>query len=193
MTNDALIPYADALATVWNAVKPLPVETVALDRTLGRFLARPVKARAHSPRFEQSAMDGYAVRMADVRGATPKKPVTLALTDEMPAGDQRSLTLKKGTTMKVFTGSRLPRGTEAVVMKERVTPGDGTAAIAWKVGEGDHIRRVGEEYRRGDTILPAGLKCRQLLASHANGAGPARVFAARRSRWSMRAQCEDRV
>lgn len=157
MTND-MIPYADALKIVWETVKPRPIETVALDRTLGRHLARPVKARAHSPRFEQSAMDGYAVRMADVKRARPDRPVTLALVGELPAGDARAMTLKPGTTVKVFTGSRLPRGTEAVVMKEWVTPGEGTAAIAWKVGEGDHIRRVGEEYRRGDAILPAGLK-----------------------------------
>jgi len=155
---DAMIPYADALAIVWGKVRPLPIETVPLDKSLGRWLARDVKARAHSPRFEQSAMDGYAVRMADVQGCTRKKPVTLDLVDEMPAGDQRSLTLKRGTTMKVFTGSRLPRGTEAVVMKEYVTPGKGNATIAWKVGKGDHIRLVGEEYRRGDLILPAGLR-----------------------------------
>ena len=118
---NAMIPYADALKIVWDTVKPLPIETVALDKTLGRWLARDVKARAHSPRFEQSAMDGYAVKMADVRGCTPNISVTLDLVDEMPAGDQRALTLKSGTTMKVFTGSRLPRGTEAVVMKEWVT------------------------------------------------------------------------
>ena len=103
MKNDAMIPHEDALNIVWGAVKPLPVETVPLDRALGRFLARPLKARAHSPRFEQSAMDGYAVRMADVRGATAKKPVTLRLAGEMPAGDARTLTLKPGTTVKVFT------------------------------------------------------------------------------------------
>ena len=82
----------------------------------------------------------------------------LDLADELPAGDQRTVTLKPGQTVKVFTGSRLPRGAEAVVMKEYVTLEDGRAAIAWKVAAGDHIRRVGEEYRRGDVILPAGIR-----------------------------------
>jgi len=154
-----LIPYPEALRIVLENIRPLPTETVPVDKALGGFLARPVKAPAHSPRFEQSAMDGYAVHMADVAGARPGHPVTLELADELPAGDQRSVTLKPGQTVKVFTGSRLPRGAEAVVMKEYVTlSGDEEAAIAWKVSTGDHIRRVGEEYRRGDVILPAGIR-----------------------------------
>jgi molybdopterin molybdotransferase len=154
-----LIPYPEALRIVLDNIRPLPTETAPVEKALGGFLARPVKAPAHSPRFEQSAMDGYAVQMADVAGARPGHPVTLELADELPAGDQRSLTLKPGQTVKVFTGSRLPRGAEAVVMKEYVTlSGDNKAAIAWKVSTGDHIRRVGEEYRRGDIILPAGIR-----------------------------------
>lgn len=158
MTADAMMPYEKALAVVLKAVKPRPIEQVTVAGALGRFLARPARARTHSPRFEQSAMDGYAVRLTDVRGATPDKPVVLELAGEMPAGAARRLVLQPGRTVKVFTGSRLPTGTEAVVMKEYVTHDDGAAAIAWKVTAGDHIRRVGEEYRRGDVILPAGLR-----------------------------------
>ena len=95
------------------------------------------------------------------RARRPNRPVVLDLADELPAGDQRAVNLKPGQTVKVFTGSRLPRGAEAVVMKEYVTLEDDRAAIAWKISAGDHIRRVGEEYRRGDVILPAG------IASHA--------------------------
>lgn len=154
-----MISYPEALRIVLENIRPLPTETVSVDKALGGFLARPAKAPAHSPRFEQSAMDGYAVHMADVAGARPGHPVALKLADELPAGDQRSVTLKPGQTVKVFTGSRLPRGAEAVVMKEYVTlSGENKAAIAWKVSTGDHIRRVGEEYRRGDVILPAGIR-----------------------------------
>lgn len=158
MTAPAMMPYEKALAVVLKAVKPRPSEFVTIERALGRFLARPAAARAHAPRFEQSAMDGYAVRLDDVRTARPGRPVVLELAGEMPAGDARRLSLEPGRTMKVFTGSRLPAGTDAVVMKEYVTPIGATAAIAWKVTAGDHIRRVGEEYRRGDVILPAGLR-----------------------------------
>ena len=153
-----MIPYPEALRIVLDNIRPLPAETVPVEKALGRYLTRPVKAPAHSPRFEQSAMDGYAVRMADMKSARPGRPVVLKLADELPAGDQRTVSLKPGHTVKVFTGSRLPRGAEAVVMKEYVTLKDHRAAIAWKVGAGDHIRRVGEEYRRGEIILPAGTR-----------------------------------
>jgi molybdopterin molybdotransferase len=152
------LPYEKALALVLGAVRPLPCETLASDRALGRFLARPARARAHAPRFEQSAMDGFAVRMDDVAGAAPRKPVRLELAGEMPAGGKRKLTLEPGRTVKVFTGSPLPAGTQAVVMKEHVSLDGNTAAVAWRVTAGDHIRRVGEEYRRGQVILPAGVR-----------------------------------
>ena len=157
-----MIPYPDALRIVLDNIRPLPTETVPVDKALGGFLARPVKAPSHSPRFEQSAMDGYAVLLDDVAGARSDRPVVLKLADELPAGDQRPVLLRPGHTVKVFTGSRLPRGAEAVVMKEYVTPEYGPdgdkAAIARNVRLGDHIRRVGEEYRRGDVILPAGVQ-----------------------------------
>lgn len=153
-----MISYPEALALVLDNVRPLPAEILPAGKALGRYLARPVKAPTHSPRFEQSAMDGYAVRMTDVARARPNRSIMLDLADELPAGDQRSIKLKPGQTVKVFTGSRLPSGTEAVVMKEFVTLADDRAAIAQKVSPGDHIRRVGEEYRRGDLILPAGTR-----------------------------------
>jgi molybdopterin molybdotransferase len=157
-----LISYPDALRIVLDNIRPLPTETVPVDMALGGFLARPVKAPSHSPRFEQSAMDGYAVLLADLAGARPGRPVILKLADELPAGDHRTVPLRSGQTVKVFTGSRLPRGAEAVVMKEYVTakcgPGGDKVAIARKVRPCDNIRRVGEEYRRGDVVLPAGVR-----------------------------------
>jgi len=153
-----LIPYAEALQIVLENVRPLPVGSVSLDEALGAYLARPVKARSHSPRFEQSAMDGYAVRLADVVGAGVDPAVGLHIAGELAAGDGRAMSLRPGETIKVFTGSRLPSGCEAVVMKEYVRCEGRQAFMAGKVGAGDHIRRVGEEYRRGDVIMPAGTR-----------------------------------
>ena len=150
----ALLPYEDALVLVKSKVRPLGPETLSLDLAPGRYLARDVKARRHSPRFEQSAMDGYAVRMQDL----PRAGTVLDLVGEMPAGDSRRLTLRPGQTIKVFTGGRLPGGTDAVVMKEYVEP-EGSRARFMRVAKaGDHIRRVGEEYRRGKVILAAGTR-----------------------------------
>ncbi len=153
-----LLPYPEALKIVLANVHPVGTEVLPLAEALGSYLAEPANALHHSPRFEQSAMDGYAVLMADVQTARENKPVTLELVGELPAGDQSLLTLKPGQTIKVFTGSRLPAGTEAVVMKEFVTLTDKQAVVAWRVLEGDHIRRVGEEFQRGDEILPEGTR-----------------------------------
>jgi molybdopterin molybdotransferase len=153
-----LLPYPQALALVLANVQPLDTETIAAADALGAYLAEPVHAPHDAPRCEQSAMDGYAVRLADVQGARPEQPVTLRLAGELPAGDARGLTLAAGQTIKVFTGSRLPVGCDAVVMKEFVSLRDEQAHIAWQVQAGDHIRRVGEEFRRGDEILPRGAR-----------------------------------
>lgn len=153
-----LLPYPEALALVLAHIHPLGSETVVLAESLGACLAEPAVALHHSPRFEQAAMDGYAVRMADVASASPDAPVTLTLTGELPAGDQSLLTLRTGETIKVFTGSRLPAGTDAVVMQEFVELRGDQAAVAWTVDAGDHIRRVGEEFRRGEEIMPVGTR-----------------------------------
>jgi len=153
-----LLPYPEALSLVLANTHPVGMETVSLADALGSFLAEPAAALHHSPRFEQSAMDGYAVIQSDVADAGSDHPVTLELVGELPAGDQSLLTLKTGQTIKVFTGSRLPAGTEAVVMKEFVTLQENQAEIRYKVTAGEHIRRVGEEFERGDEILPMGTR-----------------------------------
>lgn len=153
-----LLPYPEALSLVLANAHPVGTETVLLEDALGAYLAEPAAALHHSPRFEQSAMDGYAVILSDVAGASADHPVTLELVGELPAGDQSLLTLKPGQTIKVFTGSRLPGGAEAVVMKEYVTLHGVQAEIGWQVKDGNHIRRVGEEFKRGDEILPIGTR-----------------------------------
>jgi len=156
----ALTPYDEALEIVLANVQPVGPETVTIAEALGCFLAEPAVARHPAPRFEQSSMDGFAVRYDDVSSATTDQPVILILVGQLPAGDSRELKLEAGQTIKVFTGSRLPVGTDAVVMKEFVTASDGNdaVAIAWRVKPGDHIRRVGEEFAAGSEIMPIGTR-----------------------------------
>ncbi len=150
-----MIPYEQALELVTSAVRPLAPETLALARAHGRYLAVPVKARHQMPRFEQSAMDGFAVRRADLARATAGTPVELAVAGEIPAGAAGRPHLKLGQTMKVFTGGRLPVAADAVVMKEYVDCDGKTAAFTKQPQPGDHIRRAGEEMRRGQVVLSA--------------------------------------
>lgn len=178
----SLLPYPRALALVLANIEPLDFRTVAIAEALGAYLTEPAYAPHDTPRFEQSAMDGYAVRLADVQDATPDRPVSLQLAGELPAGAAQDLALAPGQTIKVFTGSRLPAGTDAVVMKEFVTPGDGRADIAWRVAAGDHIRRVGEEFRRGDEILPRGARVTPPVVGMLAFLGYAQVAVGRRPR-----------
>ncbi len=154
----AMIPYEEALELITSAVRPLDAETLPLPRAHGRYLARVVKARFQLPRFEQSAMDGFAVRSSDLLEASPDRPVTLAVIGEMAAGGADRLKLRSGQTVKVFTGGRLPVGADTVVMKEFVDCEDDEADFRAWAPQGDHIRRAGEELRRGDEILPAGTR-----------------------------------
>lgn len=135
----------------------LPASVVSLEQSLGAYLAEPARARSHSPRFEQSAMDGYAVRLADLTAATTDHPVTLRLAGELPAGAAHRQLLKPGTAIRVFTGSPLPGGAEAVVVQEQVTREGDLIMFRTPTRAGAHIRRVGEEYLRGEVLLPAGI------------------------------------
>lgn len=151
------LPYEEALRIVLQRTPVLPSILVPLEQTLGAYLAEPARARSHSPRFEQSAMDGYAVHVGDLAAATRNRPVTLRVAGELPAGAARRQLLKPGTTIRVFTGSPLPGGAEAVVVQEIVARDGDQALFRAPAAAGAHIRRVGEEYRRGDVLLPAGV------------------------------------
>jgi molybdopterin molybdotransferase len=150
-----VISYEEALQRVLSHTPVLQQETVALEDARGRFLARATKAKLDMPRFDQSAMDGYAVRVADLAGASDREQVELAVIGELPAGSQRRLELRSGTAAKVFTGSRLPAGTEAVVMKEYCEDLGDHVRVKRKPAPREHIRFKAEEFRRGDPLLPA--------------------------------------
>ncbi len=150
------IPFADAVAEILATVRPLPPQTVPLEDALGRYLAAPVRAAVASPRFDQSAMDGWAVRVGDLREAAADNPVALRVAGVLPAGAPRRRALPPGTTIRVFTGSPLPTGTEAVVQQEVVAREGDAAVFRAAVAPGTYVRPVGEDYRRGDVLLPAG-------------------------------------
>lgn len=151
------LPYAEALQLVLSRTRPLPAVKAALADALGCYLAAPAKARWDSPRFEQSAMDGYAVWVGDLASASAANPVTLRVAGELAAGSTRRVTIKAGTVVRVFTGSPLPGGTGAIVVQEVVTREGDVAMFRAPARDGAHIRRVGEEYRKGDELLPAGV------------------------------------
>jgi molybdopterin molybdotransferase len=143
-------------AVLARVAAPLPAEPVALEEALGRVLAADVVAGEDVPAFDNSAMDGFAVRAADTDGAGPGSPVALRVASESRAGAPAKRRLEAGEAFRISTGGMLPEGADAVVRVEEVTEADGSISFELDVSPGRDIRRAGEDIRSGDAILSPG-------------------------------------
>ncbi|MDI3312890.1 MAG: molybdopterin molybdotransferase MoeA [Mycobacterium sp.] len=123
---------------------------------VGLVLADDVIAPIPLPVFDNSAMDGYAVRADEVAWASAERPVSLPVADDIPAGRTDIPTLEPGTAHRIMTGAPMPAGATAVVPVESTDGGTDTVAIHAAVDEGRHIRRAGEDVRAGGLVLRAG-------------------------------------
>ena len=148
----ALMPVADALAAVLAGAVPLPEEQVALPAAHHRVLARDVASLRTQPPADMSAMDGYAVRAADLRTI----PTRLRVIGEAAAGTPFGTVLGPGESVRIFTGGVIPPGADTVVIQED-TERDGDSVIVKEaIAEGRNIRRAGIDFRAGDMLLRAG-------------------------------------
>ncbi len=143
--------FEEARKIILERVSPLGAEHVPLQAAAGRVLARDFAAPWDFPAWDNSAMDGYAVRAEDVTG-----PATLRLSAYIPAGSPGAGPLEPGTAAKILTGAPLPAGADAVVPIENAEERDGAVAIPAAVRAGAHVRRRGEDLRAGERILEAG-------------------------------------
>ena len=143
-------------AAVLALVAALPPVTVELSESLGRVLAADVAAAVDLPGFDNSGMDGYAVRAADVAGASSASPVVLDVDGDIAAGDTRRHVLREGATMRIMTGAPVPEGADAVVPVEESDGGVSRVALRLAAEAGRHVRRQGEDVRAGDVVLRAG-------------------------------------
>ena len=153
----AMLELEDARSRILATLTLLPVETLALGAACGRFIAGPVSSPMDLPAFDNSAMDGYAVRAADLAGAGADAPVSLLEVGRAAAGEVFAGTLEKGCCVRVFTGSPLPAGADAVVMQEDTrihSPGQIEVLDAVKPWE--NVRFRGEDVKQGAELLAAG-------------------------------------
>jgi molybdopterin molybdotransferase len=166
----ALLPVEEARDRILKGVKPLTAEPVALDKALGRVLAKPVKALRDQPPFEGSAMDGYAVIAADV----VETPVALKLIGTSAAGRGFRGKVLPGQCVRIFTGAPMPKGADAVVIQENVEArGNSLISVLQPVKPQQNVRGAGLDFRRGEPLLPAGqrINARDIgLAAAANAA-----------------------
>ena len=137
-------------------IRPRPAATAALAEAQGLVLADDVVARLALPVFDNSAMDGYAVRAEDISGATPENPVVLEVAEDIPAGRTDELTLQPNTAHRIMTGAPLPAGATAVVPVEDTDGGADVVSIREPREPGRHIRRAGEDVAPGTTVLRRG-------------------------------------
>jgi molybdopterin molybdotransferase len=148
---EKLIDYDEALRLVMERARPLPAVDTPLLEARGLALAGNVKARFDSPPFDNSAVDGYAVRSADAEAGR-----TFRVVDEAPAGRPSEKRVGEGEAVKIFTGGVIPEGADAVVMVENTSGWGETFELKKDASPGQNIRRSGEDVREGEEMLPAG-------------------------------------
>lgn len=134
----------------------LPPVEVGLDDAWGAVLAEDVRTDGPLPRWDNSAMDGYAVRAADVATASADTPVVLRVVADLPAGSSAAPVLEPGTAARIMTGAPVPPGADAIVPVEVTDAGTTTVEIRAASPVGAHVRRAGEDAVAGDLVVPAG-------------------------------------
>lgn len=176
-----MISVEDALARVLADIRPICSPHAApLGEALGRYAAAPVTALVDLPPFDNSAMDGYAVRSEDLKAALPQNPQVLACASIVAAGDKPDIAVAPGACARIFTGSPLPQGADAVVMQEDVEA-DGTQIIFREAPKPlENVRLRGEDLRAGSLLVSPGQKLtpNRLALLAACGHQTAPVFAA---------------
>jgi len=151
-----MISVEEALDQILSRIGPLGFEKISILEALGRVCAEIVLASRDIPAFDNSGMDGYAVRSEDVREASSNRPVQLEVVGDLPAGFRWEKRLEKGKVVRIMTGAPIPEGADTVVPLEDTREKDGFISIFEAVAPGHYIRRAGEDVKRGDPVISTG-------------------------------------
>ena len=182
------LTYEAARQLILEKIRPLEAETVPLLDALGRALAEPVVATLDLPRFDNSAMDGYALRAADSGPGA-----ALRVTGYLAAGSLERPAVHPGCAVRIMTGAPLPPGADAVVPVEETDGGETTVTLRRTAARADHIRFRGEDIRCGDEVLPVGTVLRAPEISLLASLGRAQIPVVRRPRVAILATGDELV
>ena len=170
-----MISVEEAIKIILKEIKPSLQEAVPLLEALDRVIFEDTKSHIDIPGFDNSAMDGFAVKDTDTKSATNQAPRSLKLIEQIKAGSLAKKSIRKGETIKIMTGAPLPQGANAVVMvedSEILADEKGSqplVKIKREVILEENIRKVGENIRKGETVIPKGTRLKEahlgLLAS----------------------------
>ena len=150
------VSVREAMDRIVAGVTVLPIEEVALLDAQGRVLAETVDSPIILPPHTNSAMDGYAVRAADVHGATQAAPKRLRIVEELPAGRLPTKPIGPGECARIFTGAALPEGSDGVIRQEDTTREGSSVAIESDRDAGRNVRLAGEDLKKGDRVFEPG-------------------------------------
>lgn len=150
------ISFEEMRRRVMAAARPLPGESAAILQTRGRVLAENIRASNPVPAFDKSAMDGFAVRGADIAPACCEQPVSLRVTGTIAAGAHTIKQLAPGSAVRIMTGAPLPRGADCVIPVEYTRSNNGFVTLRTGFRCGEHVLRKGTDMRKGQTILEKG-------------------------------------
>ena len=151
-----MLSVPEASARILEHIVPLPAERVALLDALGRVLAEPAHAPMTLPAWDNSAMDGYAVRAEDIDVATPERPVRLRVLETVAAGAFPTQRVGEGDAIRIMTGAPLPDGADTVVRVEDTDAGTSSVLVRDARDARRNVRPRGEDFREGDPLVDAG-------------------------------------
>jgi len=153
------------MVSVEEAIELILKNTILLDRinigidnSLGLVISQDIVSPVNLPLFNNSAMDGYAVRSKDTDSATPENPVSLKIINTIKAGDSPNFSIKSAEAAKIMTGAALPDGADSVVRIEDVDENAGTVVVRGRVENSSNVRFEGEEISKGENALGSGVE-----------------------------------
>jgi len=176
---------ADASARILSAIEPLGTESVPVRDALGRVLAAPVVSPLTIPPWDNSAMDGFAVRSRDVAGASAESPAELSVLETVAAGGFPTKALSKGTATRIMTGAPIPSGADAVIRVEDTDNGRDRVRIMNDRDAQKNIRPRGEDIQKGSVVLTPGTPIGPAQIGVLASVGQATVVVHRRPRVSF--------
>lgn len=176
---------AEAVARITEGIAPLAVESVGLGEAFGRVLATDIHSPITLPHWDNSAMDGYAVRGVDIAGASAASPITLPVVETIAAGAFPTRALGAGEATRIMTGAPIPEGADTVVRVEDTDAGLTHVQVRNDRDREKNIRRRGEDLTEGTIALPAGMPLGAAQIGVLASVGQATVAVHRRPRVAL--------
>lgn len=173
-----MITFDEALRFVCKSVFPLEAEPCAISELAGRVLAEDIVARVDNPRFSNSSMDGFAVRAADIHGASRENPVSLEIVSEIFAGNTPNVPIRAGQAARIMTGAPLPNGADAVVMVEDAKCEGARVWMFHDARAGENLRTKGADIKEGEVIVAKGQRigAGEIFALASQGISETKVY-----------------